>query len=51
MTKRSNWLIWSMVQVLAVSLPRRPLFPGGLMPVTVHNDKLIQELIQLKKGG
>lgn len=38
-------------QVLAVVLPRRPLFPGGLMPVAVHNEKLIQELIQLKKGG
>jgi len=34
-----------------VALPRRPLFPGGLMPVTVSNEKLIQELIQLKKGG
>ena len=34
-----------------MSLPRRPLFPGGLMPVTVSNEKLIQELIQLKKGG
>ena len=32
-------------------LPRRPLFPGGFMPVTVSNEKLIQELIQLKKGG
>ena len=38
-------------EVLAVALPRRPLFPGGLMPVTVSNEKLIQELIQLKKGG
>lgn len=38
-------------EVLAVALPRRPLFPGGLMPVSVQNDKLIQELIQLKKGG
>lgn len=34
-----------------MALPRRPLFPGGLMPVSVQNDKLIQELIQLKKGG
>ena len=34
-----------------MALPRRPLFPGGLMPVTVSNEKLIQELIQLKKGG
>ena len=38
-------------EVLAVPLPRRPLFPGGFMPVTVSNEKLIQELIQLKKGG
>ena len=38
-------------EVLAVPLPRRPLFPGGLMPVTVSNEKLIQELIQLKKNG
>ena len=34
-----------------MALPRRPLFPGGLMPITVSNEKLIQELIQLKKGG
>lgn len=37
--------------MLAVALPRRPLFPGGLMPVTVTSEKLIEELIQLKKGG
>ena len=38
-------------EVLAVALPKKPLFPGGLMPVTVHDEKLIEELIKLKKGG
>lgn len=38
-------------EVLAVSLPRRPLFPGGLMPVSVQDKKLIDELTRLKKGG
>ena len=45
------YVIVSCREVLAVPLPRRPLFPGGFMPVTVSNEKLIQELIQLKKGG
>lgn len=38
-------------EVLAVPLPRRPLFPGGIMPVTVQNNKLIKELIEIKRQG
>lgn len=38
-------------EVLAVPLPRRPLFPGGIIPVTVHNPALVQELATLKRQG
>jgi hypothetical protein len=38
-------------EVLAVPLPRRPLFPGGIMPVTIQNNKLIKELVELKRQG
>ena len=38
-------------QVLAIPLPRRPLFPGNIMPVSVHNPKLVKELQELKKTG
>lgn len=34
---------------MAVALSRRPLFPGGIMPVIVSNNKLIKELFQLRK--
>jgi hypothetical protein len=37
--------------VLAVPLPRRPLFPGGIMPVTVQNPRLIKELMDIKRQG
>jgi hypothetical protein len=38
-------------EVFAVPLPRRPLFPGGIMPVTVHNNKLIKELVEIRRQG
>lgn len=38
-------------QVFAVPLPRRPLLPGGIMPVTVQNNKLIKELVDLRRQG
>ena len=38
-------------EVLAVPLPRRPLYPGGLMPVNVSNNKLIKELVELRRQG
>ena len=41
--------LWA--QVLAVALQRRPIFPGGLMPVNIVGEKLVQELMQLKKAG
>eukprot|EP00887_Chlorella_sp_A99_P003851 scaffold11.g3851.t1 len=36
---------------MVVPLPRRPLFPGGIMPVTVQNNKLIKELVELRRQG
>lgn len=38
-------------QVLVVPLPLKPLFPGGIMPVTVTNNKLIKELFEIRKSG
>ncbi|EIE24366.1 ATP-dependent protease La [Coccomyxa subellipsoidea C-169] len=35
--------------VLAIPLPRRPLFPGNIMPVSVQNPKLVKELLELKR--
>jgi hypothetical protein len=29
----------------------KPLFPGGIMPVTVTNNKLIKELVELRRQG
>ncbi len=41
-----------MWQVLAVPLPRRPLFPAGnRLPVTVTDKKLIAEIVDLQRGG
>lgn len=37
--------------VLVVPVPRRPLLPGGIMPVTIQNNKLIKELFDLRKQG
>ncbi|KAK9906845.1 hypothetical protein WJX75_009027 [Coccomyxa subellipsoidea] len=36
-------------EVLAIPLPRRPLFPGNIMPVSVQNPKLVKELMELKR--
>lgn len=38
-------------EVFAVALQRRPLFPGSLQPVTVHDPKLIDEILDLKRSG
>ncbi|KAL4437435.1 hypothetical protein ABPG75_004574 [Micractinium tetrahymenae] len=38
-------------EVLAVPLAVRPLFPGGIMPVTVSNNQLIKELVELRRQG
>ena len=38
------------VQVLAVPLPRRPLFPGNIMPVAVQDPRLVRELLELKRS-
>mmetsp|Transcript_6754 Transcript_6754/g.19426 ORF Transcript_6754/g.19426 Transcript_6754/m.19426 type:complete len:811 (+) Transcript_6754:304-2736(+) len=38
-------------EVLAVALTRRPIFPGGLMPINITGEKLVAELMQLKKAG
>ena len=38
------------VQVLAVPLPRRPLFPGNIMPVSVQDPRLVRELLELKRS-
>lgn len=39
------------LQVLVVPLALKPLFPGGIMPVTVTNNKLIKELFEIRKSG
>lgn len=39
------------LQALVVPLATRPLFPGGLMPVTVTNNALIKELFEMRKSG
>jgi hypothetical protein len=38
-------------QVLAVPLAMKPLFPGGIMPVTVTNNRLIKELMEQRRQG
>ncbi len=38
-------------EVLAVPLPRRPLFPGGIMPVTVRDERLVQALLEMRRAG
>ena len=40
-----------LLQVLVVPLGMRPLFPGGIMPVTVQNNKLIKELVEIRRQG
>ncbi|CAK0771468.1 hypothetical protein CVIRNUC_003863 [Coccomyxa viridis] len=38
-------------EVLAVPLPRRPLFPGNIMPVAVQDPRLVRELLELKRSS
>jgi len=38
-------------EVFAVPLARRPLFPGGIMPVMVSNNTLIKEIIETRRQG
>ncbi|KAI3429896.1 hypothetical protein D9Q98_010207 [Chlorella vulgaris] len=38
-------------EVLAVPLAMKPLFPGGIMPVTVTNNRLIKELMEQRRQG
>lgn len=38
-------------EVLAIPLARRPLFPGGIMPVTVTDSKIIKELVEVRRQG
>ncbi|CAL5228054.1 g11119 [Coccomyxa viridis] len=38
-------------EVLAVPLPRRPLFPGNIMPVSVQDPRLVRELLELKRSS
>ena len=30
--------------------PRRPLFPGNIMPVSVQDPRLVRELLELKRS-
>ena len=41
----------ALLQVFAVPLTRKPLFPGTLMPVQVQDQRLINEIIELKRDG
>lgn len=45
------YAVLPVLQVLVVPLPLKPLFPGGIMPVTVTNNKLIKELFEIRKSG
>lgn len=38
-------------EVLAIPLLRRPLFPGGIMPVTVTDSTIIKELVEVRRQG
>lgn len=38
-------------EVLAVPIARRPLFPGGLLPVMVTDNQLIKELVEIRRQG
>lgn len=40
------------LQLYAVTLHRKPLFPGIYTPVTIKNNaKLIREIMEKKQGG
>jgi Lon-like ATP-dependent protease len=39
------------MQVVAVPLTRRPLFPGFYVPITIKDPKLSEKLAELKAAG
>ena len=39
------------LQVFAVAMPRRPLFPGTTFPVSIRDAKLIEEIEQIQRSG
>ena len=39
------------LQVFAVAMPRRPLFPGTTFPVSFRDAKLIEEIEQIQRSG
>lgn len=41
----------SLVQILAVPLARKPLFPGTMVPLHVTDKKLLDELVELHNQG
>ena len=36
--------------VIAVPIPRRPLFPGFMIPLTIHDEATIEALVSLRRG-
>ena len=38
-------------EVLAVPVSRRPLFPGGILPVMVTDNNIIKELVEIRRQG
>jgi Lon-like ATP-dependent protease len=38
-------------EVLAVPVSRRPLFPGGILPVMVTDNQIIKELVEIRRQG
>ena len=38
-------------EVLSIPVVRRPLFPGVIMPVMVQDNRVIKELIDIRKQG
>lgn len=38
-------------EVLAVPIARRPLFPGGILPVMVTDNEIIKELVEIRRQG
>lgn len=38
-------------EVLAIPVSRRPLFPGGILPVMVTDNNIIKELVEIRRQG
>ena len=38
-------------EVIAVPVGRRPLFPGGILPVMVTDNQIIKELVEIRRQG